>query len=161
MSTLSPITKGQAFINAKPLQVRLVTEHATSAPAQPSKEPKSIELRTETSSQFGIGLDNPDAPNLLNVEITFNVWLAFPDTEKKLVEYEGKHEVQFSLISWIGFDDWINVPSGALAPYLAFVHDIALRRAESTLLEMGIRGVGLPRPNTFDGPDTEIPSPTA
>ncbi|MDP2031611.1 MAG: hypothetical protein Q8K12_18405 [Thiobacillus sp.] len=155
MSTPSPTTKGQAFINARPLQVRLVNERATSAPAQPSKEPKKIELRTETGSQFEIGLDNPEAPTLLNVAINFEVRLTVIETEKKLVDYEAKHEVQFSLISWVGFDDWLNVPSDALSPYLGVVHDIALRRAENTLLEMGLRGVGLPRPQTFDGPEIE------
>jgi hypothetical protein len=153
MTTALSTTDGKAFINAKPAQVRLVSERATSAPAPPKSEQKKTELRTETTSQFEIGIDNTDTPEALSVTITFGVTLSFPELEKKLVEYEGKHEIQYKVLSWGGFSDWVNVPPGALAPYLAVVHDVALRRAESTLLEMGLRGVALPRPETFDGPE--------
>lgn len=152
MTTAPSTTDGQAFISAKPLQVRLVSERATAAPASPGSEPKKTEVKAETNSQFEIGIDNPDAPEALIVTITFVVTLVLPESDKKLVEYECKHETQYRVLNWGGFSDWLNVPSDALAPYLAMVHDVALRRAESTLLEMGLRGVALPRPETFNGP---------
>ena len=153
MTTALSTTDGKAFISARPAQVRLVSERATSAPASPGSEPKKAEVKAETTSQFEIGIDNPDAPEAISVTITFGVTLVLPALDKKLVEYECKHEVQYRVLNWGGFSDWVNVPPDALAPYLAMVHEVALRRAESTLLEMGLGGVALPRTETFSGPE--------
>lgn len=148
--------KHLAFINARLTHVRLASETATSAPAPPSKAPQQVQLRTETSSGFTMGLDSPEKPSVLVIGIVYKVSLIIPDTENKVAEYEAKYEAQFSLIEWTGFDDWTNMPQSALSPYLAFIHNIASRKAEETLLEMGVKGVTLPQPEKFDGNESQV-----
>jgi len=116
-----------------------------------------MQLETETTSNFEIGLDDPQNPKVLSVEIEFAVSMKQPDSEKLVVDYFAKHHAQFNVISWIGFDDWVELPEEALAPYIAMVHDIALRKADVTLHEMGIRGSGLPRPDSFAGFEKKEP----
>jgi len=142
--------KQEAFVSAKPLQGRLVSERATSASSRPKTEPKQVELHTDTSSSIAIGLDDPVSPTFLRVEIEFRVVMKQPEIDRIVAEYEAKHEMEFTLIAWVGFTDWTNIPTQALTPYVAMVHDVALRRAEITLHEMGIRGAGLPRPASFE-----------
>jgi len=137
-------TKEGAFINATLSQTRLVSEHVVSAPSTPSKEPKEIQLRVDTSSAFSVALDDMTGPKHILVEIVYKVNLKTQDTDKQLVEYEAKHVAQLDLASWLGFDDWTDVPNGAMAPYLAMIQNIAMRRAEGTLVDMGVRGINLP-----------------
>lgn len=143
-------TKISVFIDARISQVRLVSERATCAPALPSKTSQKVELRTETTSGFSIGLDSPERPSGIVISIEYKASLKIPDTDKNIIEYEATHEAQFAIKGWIGFDDWTNMPSDAIAPYLAVVNNIALKKAEGTLLEMGFKGVSLPQPE-FDG----------
>jgi hypothetical protein len=144
-------TKKLTFIDARLSQVRLVSERATCAPAFPSKEPQQVQLRTETTSGFSIGLDIPEKPSVIVININYKASLKVQDTDRNVIEYEATHEAQFSIEGWIGFDDWLNMPSDAIAPYLTVVNNIALRKAECIILEMGIKGVSLPLPERFDG----------
>lgn len=154
----TPIESPQvAFVSAKPLQGRLVSESVSSAPAKSSTAQQRVELRTDTTSNFAIGLDDQVAPKTISVEIEFRTLIKQPDTEKIIVSYESKHEMQFGVIAWIGFSDWTDMPQQAITPYLAMIHDIAIRRAESTLHEMGVRGARLPRPDDF-GQNNQTPA---
>lgn len=146
---MSSNSQQTAFINATPLRGRLISEQATSAPAKPTQDPKPVELRTDTSSTIAIGLDDQINPTVLNIEIEFRCSLKQPESEKVVVEYEAKHEMQFQLIAWTGITDWTNLPEETFAPYSAILHDLAVRKAEITLHEMGIRGAVLPRPSSF------------
>ena len=145
-------TKEGAFINATLAQTRLVSERVTSASGTPSKEPKEIQLRVDTSSGFSIALDDMTRPNHILVEIDYKLSLKKQDGDKQLLDYEAKHVAQFNIASWLGFDDWTDVPHGAMTPYLAMIQNIAMRRAEGTLVEMGLRGINLPV-STIDKPD--------
>ena len=156
-------TKEGAFINATLAQARLVSEHVTSVPGAPSSEPKQIQLRVDTSSAFSIALDDMTKPNHILVEIDYKLSLKKQDTDKQLLDYEAKHVAQFNIARWLGFDDWTDVPNGAMAPYLAMIQNIAMRRAESTLVDMGLRGINLPV-SPVDKPDvaetkTEVAEP--
>lgn len=137
-------TNGGAFINAILVQARLVNEHVRSAPSAPTKEPKQIQLRIDTSSGFSVALDNTARPNHFIVEIDYKLSLKTQETEKQLLDYEAKHSVQFDVTAWSGFDDWIDMPNGVMAPYFAVIQNFAIRRAEGTLVEMGLRGINLP-----------------
>ena len=137
-------TKEGAFINATLTQTRLVSERVTSIPTAPSKEPKDIQLRIDTSSSFSVDLDDLTKPKHILVYIDYKVSLKTLDTEKQFVDYEAKHVAQFNIASWLGLDDWTDVPGGAMAPYLAMIQHIAMRHAENTLVEMGLRGISLP-----------------
>lgn len=147
-----------AFINAKPFQGRLVRERAESTPAKPRSESTKVQLKTDTSSSFAIGLDDPEAPKALSVEIEFRVAMRDQDSGQLFLDYEAKHEMQFTVLTWGGFSDWTNLPSEAITPYIAMIHDIALRKAEATMHEMGIRGGTLPRPESFDSPLESAPT---
>ncbi len=149
-------TQNLPFINARLTHARLVSEKATSTAIVWSKEPSQVQLRTETSSTFSIGLDSPDAPKLILIKIDYKVALKTLDTDKLILEYEASHEAQLSIKNWTGFDDWTNMPSIAVAPYLAVLNNIALRKAEGTIFEMGFKGVVIPQPETFD--EALIPS---
>jgi hypothetical protein len=71
--------------------------------------------------------------------------------QENLVEYTTKHEAQFTLEGWTGFDDWTNLLSDTIAPYLTIVHNVARKKAEDIFIEMGFKGVFLPQPERFDG----------
>lgn len=136
-----------------------MSEHVTSAPAI-GVEQQQVQLSTESSSSVEIGLDNPVTPKIFNLGIEFQVLMKQSDIDKVVVDYKSKHEMQFSLIDWTGFTDWMKMPGQAAIPYIAMLHDIAIRRAESTLHEMGFRGVALPRPVTFDTDEEIVASTT-
>jgi len=139
------------FINARLLQSRLVNENVASFPsAHSGKDSSSVQIRTDVSSGFSVGLDSTDAPTEMMIELIFKAVLKTEETEKVLVEYESKHAAQFKISGWAGFSDWTDVPSAALAPYFSVVSDMAVRRGESTLLELGIRGIRLPQSDNFD-----------
>lgn len=144
-------TKILASINANLFQVRLTSERATLTPALPNKAPQQVQLRTDTSSDFSIGLDSDDKPRILTITVNYKATLKTLDTEKQIVDYEANHEALFNLIGWAGFDDWTDMPPEAISPYLALMHNIALRKAEGTLFEMGVKGASLPRPEHFNG----------
>ncbi len=132
-----------------------MSERATSSPAKPvakedQEQPvKQVQLQTETTSNFEIGLDDPLSPKVINIEVELIVVMKAPDQEKSLVEYQAKHQATFQILGSTGFSNWEDVPEEALAPYVAMTHDRAVRKAEITLYEMGLRGSGLPRPQNF------------
>lgn len=151
-----PDTKDRAFLDARLSRARLVSEEVSSAPIQISKEPKQVQLRIETASSFSVGLDDLASPSEITIEIEYKANLKTQDTDKLLTEYVSKHAAQFSVIAWLGFDDWMNIPQSALAPYFSIAQNIALRRAENTFSDMGFSGVVLPQPTSFEGADTSL-----
>lgn len=155
MSEFSKISTDKiGYIEAVMSQVRLASERVISAPTQPSKEPLRHEVRAETASGFAIGVDSLEKPTTITITIDYKVFLKLLSTEKQIVEYEAKHEAQFTIVRWAGFDDWLNMPSGSITPYMSMMHNIALRKAEATLLEMGLKGLTLPRQEKFDGDES-------
>lgn len=151
MSNNTPTsTTKKAFIDARLSQSRLTSEQAICA-ALTNQAPIQVQIKTDTASSFSIGLDLPETPKVIVINIDFKASLKISDTEKNLIDYEAKHEVQFALEGWIGFVDWTNVPSEAIAPYLAIVHNIARSKAELTISEMGFKGIVLPQPENFNG----------
>lgn len=146
----TPPTKKSAFIDARLSQSRLLSEHATCATLT-NKEPLQAQLRADTASGFTIGLDLPEEPKVIVISIEFKAILKTLVGDNDLIEYEAKHEVQFIIEGWTGFDDWTNLPSESIAPYLAVVHNIARKKAEATIIEMGFIGLSLPQPEHFDG----------
>lgn len=144
-------TNKSAFINAKISISRLVSEKAISSPASPTKEPQQVQLRTETSSAISIGIDSPNKPSAIAIGFDYKVSLMIQGTDKVVMEYEARHEAQFVIDEWTGFDDWTLVPQSALNPYIAMMQHMAIKRAENTISEMGMKGVTLPFPERFDG----------
>jgi hypothetical protein len=144
------VTNVSAFINARISHLRLVSEKVVSTPAMPAKEPQVVQLSAEASSAFTIGLDFPDKPTALIIGIDYKASLKIPDTEKKFLEYESRHDAQFVLIASTGFEDWNLMPLSALTPYLATMQLIALKKAEGALFELGLKGVSLPLQENFE-----------
>ena len=164
----SGANKAHAFLDAKLSSSRLVNEEVKSAPTQFGNGRTQVELRIETTSSFTVGLDHPTAPTLLLIEINFKTFIKAKDSEKTFIEYESKYAAQFNVKAWIGFDDWTNIPTGVLSSYFAIVHALAVKRAESTFSEMGVRGVEIPNPPEFsesqkmlvqDNSDSALASP--
>jgi hypothetical protein len=122
----------------------------TSSPIKVNKEPMQIQLRIDTASNFSVGLDDLVSPSEITIEIDYKVSLKTQDTEKLVAEYNSKYIAQFNIVAWLGFEDWMNVPHDALAPYFAIAQNISLRRAENTFSDMGFNGVVLPQPTSFD-----------
>lgn len=151
MNDTSTTQNKPAFINAQISLSRLVSEKAVSSPASPNKEPQQVQLRAETSSAISIGVDSPEKPTAIAIGFDYKVLLMIPDVDKVFMEYEARHEAQFVINEWTGFDDWTLVPQSALNPYIAMMQNMAIKRAESTISEMGMKGVALPFPDKFDG----------
>lgn len=145
-------------VHAHLTQARLVSEQVTSLPGQMTNDPKPIELRTETSSGFSVGLDHPEKPKTMLIELVFKVTHVLNETSQKVAEYEAKHMAIFEIRGQSHISSWLNVPTGALAPYFSFLHGAATRRAEHTFLDMGLRGVVLPRIEDYGKSETQ---PTA
>lgn len=156
MSTINP-TKKSSYIDARLSQVRLVSEHATCTPALPNKETQQVRLRIETTSGFTIGLDKPESPTIIVIAVNYKAMLKAEDTDKLIVEYEATHEAQFTVAGWAGFDDWLDMPTDVMAPYLTVVNNVALKKAEATILDMGIKGASLPQPERLDGILSAVP----
>jgi hypothetical protein len=128
----------------------MISESASSVHGRASPGSQQLELRTDVSSNFTIALDNPASPANLLVEVEFRAGLRLPDSEDLLFTYVAKHVAQFKIVGATGFDDWAAIPEGALGPYLAITNALAQRSAERTILDMGLRGVALPRATQFD-----------
>src|SRR4051812_15674879 len=122
-------TEQRAFVDARFLQSRLMSEAVTSMPARPSTEPQQIQLRTEVASTFAVGVNDVEKPSELFVEVEYRVDLKLPDGEKALFSYSAKHAVHFKVVGWIGFAEWPNIPEGALGPYFSMAYGIAHQRA--------------------------------
>lgn len=152
-NSTTPIKKS-AFINARLSQLRLVSERATCAPSLPADQ--QVQLRTDTTSGFSIGIDSPDKPKLIVMRIDYKVSLKIEGTDNNILDYEATHEALFAIEGWTGFDDWTNMPPDGAAPYVTILNNIALRKAERILLEMGFKGVSLPQPERFDGVLTAV-----
>lgn len=152
----------QAFVNAKVLRGRLIRESVNSMLAAGMVNQRQVELHSETASNFAIGLDNPENPRILSIEIEFRATLRYQETQENVVDYESKHEMRFELISWTGIVNWgTDLSPTVLAPYASMIHDIAVRRAESTLHELGLSGARLPRPDNFGQDNESVVNTTA
>lgn len=138
----------RAFVDAKMLGSRLVTEQVNATLAS-HKSQERLQLEVETSSDFSIGLNDPTNPTELHINIQYKVILRTA-TKDVLVEYEVEHSGTFGISAWTGFTDWTTLETIMVEPSLAIMHQIALRRAEATIIEMGIRGVKLPIPMSFN-----------
>ena len=138
-----------SYVDARLVQARLVSEQVISSPGQTTPNPKQIQVRTETSTGLTLGLDDPKKPKAMTIELAYQVNHIVNETNQKVVEYHAKHSALFNIHNQSGIDSWLNPPKDALAPYFAFVHGMAMRRAEHTFLDMGIRGVALPRLEEF------------
>lgn len=142
-------TDSRAFVDASLSHVRLVSVRAKSETPATNKEGQQVQLRTDTTSGFTIGVDSVDKPSAMLVTIDFKASLKIPETENPIIQYEARHEARFEIVGWTGFSNWSDMPSDAISSYLATVHNIALRKAEEIILEMGLKGVTLPQPESF------------
>ncbi len=96
-----------------------------------------------TGSSFHVGVNDPLVPAEMNIEVQYSVLLKDEATKNILVQYESRHGGRFKILSWNGFDDWSTPPYNAMFPYLAFLHHLAVRRAETAISETGMRGLKL------------------
>jgi hypothetical protein len=147
-------TKTRAFVDARFVQARMISETVTSIPGRPSIEPHQIQINANVTSNMTVALNDPQKPTELFVEIEYNVALKRPEVEKQLLSYTAKHVSHFKIIDWTGFEDWGAIPQGALGPYFAIANALAQRRAERTLLDMGLRGIVRPRTGSDDYVET-------
>ena len=151
MSIDSPSTNDRkAFVDASLTHVRLVSLRAKSDMGTAAKEGQQVQLRTDTSSSFSVGLDSLEKPTAIAITIQFKASIKLPETEQPIVEYESKHEGRFEIVSWTGFN-WPEMPPDAMSSYLANMHNIAQKKAEEIILDMGLKGVTLPKPDNFRG----------
>ncbi len=82
----------------------------------------------------------------MQIEIEYSAILKLEETSKELANYSAKHAAQFRIADSIGIKDWTKPPEEAMAPLILSLQLIALRRAEATFMEMGLKGVNLPNP---------------
>lgn len=151
MNTPAPqSTEPRAFVDARFVQQRMVSESISSLPGKPSVAPQQVQIRAEVGSNFSVGINNPEKPTEMFIEAEFRVVLKLAENEKELVSYLAKHMAHFKILGWTGFSEWPSIPEGALGPYFAMTYGIAQQRAEHTLQDMGLRGVALPRVSNFD-----------
>lgn len=154
---MSLFNSDRAYLDARVIQVRLLSAELRSAPSQPSATPQQIELNINTTIGFTLAVDDINSPKGLLIDIDFTAQLLAKDTGKEVANYKSKHSGQFVIIAWQGFHEWSQAPNEAIAPYLSLLHGIAIRRAENTFGEMGLKGINLPRPESFDTPTSEAP----
>jgi hypothetical protein len=148
-------TAVRIFVDAILTNSRMIKEQATSLPSRFTSAPNQLQVRTETSSEFRVGLDNPEAPKDLLIEVDYKVQLLSQEGDKQLASYEATHVGQFMISSWGGFTDWAEVPTDTFSSYFAVLHHIALSRAENTLGALGLKG-GLPRHNDIGSASAKI-----
>lgn len=147
---MSPSSSQRAFLDARLIQTRLVSEKVeSSVPSGFSTGPQQAELTTNTQSTFSVALNDPLKPTDILIEVHYQVALKRPTAESSFVTYEAKHTAQFKLTAWTGFEDWSRAPHEALAPYLGMLNHLATQRAELALFDLGVRGATLPRVTDF------------
>ncbi|MEJ2653137.1 MAG: hypothetical protein P8173_15455, partial [Gammaproteobacteria bacterium] len=61
----------------------------------------------------------------------------------------SKHRALYHIANYDGIDDWSEMSDDVLLPYISMIHDMANRKAENILLELGLRGVKLPIPDNI------------
>ena len=133
-----------AFVNARLVQTRLVSEQIDSVAMQSTTEPKPVQFKAETTAGFTVALDHPQTPKGLLIEVQYNVALKLAESDKAIANYSGKHAGEFKLIAFSGFEEWANIPHQSLIPYFAMMHNVALRHAQRTLFDMGLGAIVLP-----------------
>ncbi|WP_200384215.1 hypothetical protein [Rhodocyclus tenuis] len=134
-----------AFVDLRLIQIRLVTENFSTIHPPPSGMAGQVQLKTDTSSAFSVGLDDLENPKSLTIELDYQASLSAPSVEKTFVDYSSKYFANFDILRSTGFQDWRNLPDEAFDAYFSIVHQFAVARAESTLCEAGLKGTGLPR----------------
>ena len=152
---VSQSTSRRGFVDARLVQSRIVSESITSVPGRPNAKPQQVQLKTDVTSNIGVGIDDPTAPKEMVLDVQLNVELRLPDAEKSLVSFVVKHSSLFKVVAWTGFDDWSTIPQGALGPYLAMAYVAAIDQAEHSLLALGLKGITLPRSDRFEQYDDQ------
>jgi hypothetical protein len=138
------------YLDARLILSRLVTERASSPAPGPVQEQKSVQARAESGTQIEIGLHPADAPNSLTITLSYKVSIKAEGIEKPIGEYECSYFSAFRIARAFGITDWNKLPLSVVAPYVGTTAQLAIRRAEATLQEMGINGGPLPRPELRD-----------
>ena len=151
--------KEDIFLSATLVQTRLASEQISTAPTKPEVGVTELQVKTDTSSGFSVALADAKNPTHLFLQIDYKVSVKIANTETLLAQYEAKHATQFKVINWSGFN-WEDIPQDVMIPYFAMVQNIAIRRADTTFIEMGMRGISLPA-NFPDEPSKSIASTEA
>lgn len=148
-------TELNQFIDARLSQLRLVSESATSSvpSSKAEEEAQKVEIKTESSSAFTVGLNDLENPSSIQIELQYTVALVIQSTGMQLVNYSTQHAATFDVMKWAGIADWSNVPDGLFDLYFAMINQHATQRAEETLLAMGFRGIQIPRLKSFSNPE--------
>ena len=141
-----------AFVDLRLNQVRLMNESFVVMPTPSEEAGKPVQLKTDTSSGFSVSLDNLEKPTSLTIELEYKAALSTPNAESKIVDYSSKYFAVFDFVKSTGVDDWAAVPDETFEPYFAMVHQAAVKRAEITFHEAGLKGAGLPRPAALGKP---------
>ncbi|WP_139326295.1 hypothetical protein [Azonexus hydrophilus] len=140
------------FVDLRLNQMRLVSENFVAMPPPSEEAGKPVQLKTDTSSGFSVGLDDLEKPTSFTIELEYKAALSIPNTESKIVDYSSKYFAVFDLVRSTGVEDWTAVPDETFESYFAVVHQAAVRRAEITFHEAGLKGAGLPRPAALNKP---------
>ena len=137
-------SEASPFVDLRLVQARLVEETFSATPHPPAGSGGAMEFRTDTSSGFSVGLDSLLNPKSLTIELEYTVKLSIPNVDSALVEYSSKYSANFSIVKWIGCEDWEDLPDETFESFFSMIQHIAIRRAEDTLAEAGLKGAGLP-----------------
>jgi len=143
----TPTLATRPFVDALMQDGRLVSEKLTTPPATTvASQPRQMQLKVDGNSEFTIGLDDLENPTNLQVSIDYKIVLKVLNTENRVAEYEARHAIHFTIVEWGGFSDWTFPPGVVMRPYMAVAQRAAMRRAEITFFEAGLKGIALPMP---------------
>lgn len=144
-------TSTHPFLDARVAATRLVSENVTSNDGAPGLVIQNLQLQIVTESGFGVALDAPEAPSAFFLTIDFVVRLLQSESQQIVTEYRARHAAQCIIHRSGGIANWGAPPAQVLAPYMSFVHRLAVMRAEETISATGIKGIRLPAPDDFSG----------
>ena len=105
MTTPAPqSTEPRAFVDARFIQQRVISESITSLLAGPRRCRSKWKSAPKSKQLLG-RIRQPGEANEMFIELEFRVDLKLPEKEKDLVSYLAKHAAHFKVVGWTGFNE--------------------------------------------------------
>lgn len=144
-------TELPAFVNAVIRLSKVVEESTVIGATASADRARNVETKTETNSEFSIGVEKPSAPDSFQVQVSYRVVLSNAKDSAVYLTYTSRWVAVFKVLSVSAELNWTDAPPEVFAPYFSFLHLLVRERAQASMDIAGARGPGLPVPDNISG----------
>lgn len=148
MPRAKPATKVLPYIRARIDDIRLMREQAEFVAEH--TDGAKVAVTAVGRAELSIGISDDPTPSK-HVVIVMNYFLTVKHAESDLevIKYANRYQIFLTADVVQGIDDPNHVPIEAVQSYVDIAQRMATLRAQSTLLEMGLAGIQMPKPTSF------------